>query len=70
MGNPQSAFGVSIGDRIELISMGTDPDPVDPGTRGTVVHLCDLAGFEQIGVRWDNGRSLSLIPGTDRWRAL
>lgn len=68
MANPDTAFGVSVGDRIELVSMGDDPHPVSPGTRGTVVHLCDTPGFEQIGVNWDDGRRLALIPGSDRWR--
>jgi hypothetical protein len=70
MGNPQSAFGVSLGDRVELLRMTDDPHPVESGSRGTVTHLCDTAGFEQIGVRWDSGRSLALIPGVDRWRKI
>lgn len=60
-------FGVSVGDRIRLLSMGDDPRPIAPGTVGTVVHICTASGFEQIGVRWENGRSLAVIPGIDRW---
>ena len=37
---------------------GTPP----PGTKGTVSHVDDLG---QIGVKWDSGSSLSLIPGED-----
>jgi len=70
MSNPRSAFGVTIGDRVELIAMPNDPHPVRPGTRGTVTHLCDTRGMEQIGVAWDDGRSLAIIPGTDRWRRI
>ncbi len=68
MSNPSSAFGVSVGDRIEIITMPGDPHPVPAGTIGTVTHLCDTPGVEQIGVSWENGRTLALIPGTDSWR--
>jgi hypothetical protein len=68
MPNPSNAFGVSVGDRIELLAMLDDPHPLPVGTIGTVVHLCDTPGLEQIGVTWKNGRTLALIPGTDSWR--
>ena len=55
------------GTRIELIRMGNDPRPIPPGTRGTVAYVDDLG---QIGVNWDNGRSLSLVPGEDSFRVL
>lgn len=70
MSTPRTAFGVSIGDRLELVAMGEDPRPLEPGTTGIVVHLCDTAGFEQIGVAWENGRTLALLPEADRWRRL
>lgn len=51
------------GNRIKLIQMGADPDPVPPGTIGTVTGTCWLPGLEelQIHVKWDNGRFLSCI---------
>ncbi len=55
------------GTRIELIQMGNDPRPVPPGTRGTVAYVDDMG---QIGMHWDNGSSLSLIPGEDSFRVL
>ncbi len=55
------------GTRIELIQMGDDPRPVPPGMRGTVAYVDDMG---QIGMHWDNGQSLSLIPGEDSFRVL
>ena len=55
------------GTRIELNSMGSDPDPVPPGTRGTVYNV---NGFGDIEMNWDNGRTLSIIPGEDSFRKL
>jgi hypothetical protein len=67
------------GDRIELVHMD-DPYPIAPGTQGTVrnVQLVSLGGgmlggtatggFFQVGVDWDNGRSLMLSIPPDRIR--
>ena len=55
------------GTRLELISMGKDPDPVPPGTRGTVERVNSYGDIE---MSWDNGRSLSLIPGEDSVRQM
>lgn len=60
---------LAIGDRIELIEMRDDPDPIPPGSKGTVNHIVDTLGMCQIGVDWDPevGRSLALAPSSDRW---
>lgn len=53
--------------RILLQHMDDPYAPVPAGTRGTVKYVDDIG---QIGVAWDNGRSLSLIPGMDTYRKL
>ena len=55
------------GTRIVLSRMNDPFSPVEPGTWGTVRYVDDAG---QIGVAWDNGRSLSLIPGVDSFRKL
>ena len=55
------------GTRICLDSMENDPFPIPSGSRGTV-QFVDDAG--QLIMKWDNGRSLSLIPGEDRFHVI
>ena len=54
------------GTRIVLDDMPEDPFPIAPGTVGDVIGVDDAG---QIMVRWQNGRSLSLIPGVDLFHA-
>ncbi len=55
------------GTRIQLDHMEDPWAPVPPGTRGTVAYVDDIG---QIGMKWDNGRTLSLVPGEDSFRKL
>ena len=55
------------GTRLVLLSMDDPYAPVPSGTKGTVVHVDDAA---QIHMKWDNGRTLALIPGEDSFRTL
>ncbi|TWT81240.1 hypothetical protein CA13_26910 [Planctomycetes bacterium CA13] len=48
------------GDRIRLISMTDDPDPIPIGATGTVTGLYLQSRWTQIDVEWYNGRSLML----------
>lgn len=55
------------GTRVRLDHMPDDPDPIAPGSLGTVTGVSSCRPGAQIWVKWDSGRSLNLIPGTDRF---
>ena len=53
------------GDRVRLVAMHDDPDPIPAGELGTVVsvsrHGAGTDTWHQIDVAWDNGRTLMLV---------
>lgn len=55
------------GTRIVLLSMGDDPRPIAPNTRGTVRAVDDIGTLH---CAFDNGRSLGIVPGEDSFRKL
>ncbi len=55
------------GTRLCCDEMPDDPRPIESGTIGTVVGVDDAG---QIMMKWDNGRSLSLIPGVDSFHTV
>ena len=55
------------GTRLCCDEMPDDPKPIESGTLGTVVGVDDAG---QIMMKWDNGRSLSLIPGVDSFHTV
>ena len=52
--------------RIELVHM-EDNWAVPSGTRGTVDYVDDAG---QIHTKWDNGRTLAIVPQVDKFRKL
>jgi len=58
-----------VGKRIRLILMNDDPktNPIEPNTLGTIVYV---DGMGYYGVKWDNGRSLSVLPDEDEFEIL
>lgn len=60
-----------IGDRIRLIAMLDDPDPIEPGVTGIVTgvtrHGEGREKWFQIDVDWANGRTLMLVSPPDRF---
>ena len=55
-----------IGRRIKMIKMD-DPYPIPPGTEGVIHNVDDL---NQYVVKWDDGRTLSVIPEVDQFEIL
>lgn len=56
-----------VGRRVVLDEMPDDPNPILPGSKGTIVSIDDI---RNIHVWWDDGRALSLIPGVDKYRII
>lgn len=52
-----------IGKRIMMIHMN-DPQPIEPNSMGTIVGV---DGLNQYQVKWDSGRTLSVIPEEDQF---
>ena len=53
------------GTRIKLIEMNDPWNPVEPGTEGTVKFVDDIGQM-----KWDNGRTLALVPGQDEFKII
>ena len=50
-----------------LLQMGSEPRPVEPNTKATVVAVDDIG---TIHCDFDNGRGLGIVPGEDSFRTL
>lgn len=71
MEKPNIKFNPKLkdGDRIALISMEDKYSPIFYGEKGTVVSFGPEFEDDKnpIMVKWDNGRSLNLLTGVDKW---
>lgn len=56
-----------VGTRVQLDSMGDDPNPVPNGTKGTVSFVDDIG---TVFVNFDNGRSLGICPEVDSFHKI
>lgn len=54
------------GKRVRMIHM-EDADPIQPGQCGVVKFVDDL---NQLHVKWDDGRTLAIIPEKDKYEVL
>lgn len=61
---------LSKGDRVELVDMPSDPDPIKVGTKGTVTSVAKLGNETIYRMNWDDGRSLSLLETEDKWKKI
>ena len=61
---------VTVGDRIRLVYMADDPDPIPPRSEGTVIHTNLFQGQLQLAVKWDSGRTLNVIDPVDRYEKI
>lgn len=52
------------GKRVRLIKMENDLDPIKPGEEGTIDRIDSIG---TLFVKWDNGRSLGLVPNEDKY---
>jgi hypothetical protein len=62
-GQPQQSM---VGKRIKIILMN-DPYPIEPDTLGTITHVDDIGQYQ---VKWDDGRTLAVIPDEDKFEIL
>ena len=58
-----------VGKRVKLILMNDDPktNPIEPNTMGTIMSV---DGMNYYRVKWDNGRTLNLLPEEDEYEII
>ena len=62
------------GDRVRLLQMHDDPDPIATGSVGTVIsacrHVMGTQSWDQVDVSWENGRTLMLVSPPDMFEII
>lgn len=56
-----------IGKKVELILCTDEFTALTPGTKGIINFVDDIG---TVFVNWENGSTLGLIPGIDKWKYL
>ncbi len=56
-----------VGTRIELIGMDDPYAPIESGLQGTVKNVDDAGTLH---MKWDNGRTLGIVPGEDQFKVI
>ena len=60
-----------VGDKIELLQMNNDPNPIPVGAKGVITRIGPMPYDEtQIEVKWENGRTLMLIHPEDKFKVI
>jgi len=59
---------IDVGDRIELLGMNDTWTKLKKGSQGTVFKIDK--DQELIWVHWDNGETLALLQGIDKYKIL
>lgn len=54
------------GKRVRLTEPMNDPHPIEVGSEGEVFNV----GYDVVNVKWDNGRSIGLIIGEDKFEII
>ena len=65
-----SIAGLKVGDRIRLVSMIDDPDPIPAGTMGVVTAIHIHSDWVQLDVSWESGRMLMLVSPPDMFEII
>lgn len=64
----------SNGDRIRLVAMADDPNPIRAGQTGTVIGVSSHGSardtWHQLDVAWDDGRTLMLVSPPDTFEII
>ena len=57
---------LKVGDEVVLLRMVDEPR-MRSGLKGVVENVNSTPWGPQYSVKWENGSSLDLIPGSDKW---